>query len=105
MAFCKTCGNEIDEKASICVKCGVPTEQYSQSTQNNQDEMLPAVIGSIVAVLATIFIPIIGVAVGAILCGVLWNSKPKAAKAIGISTAVSFGFLIICVVFIMFFTF
>tara|TARA_Y100000817_G_C16585422_1_gene423808 strand:+ start:153 stop:254 length:102 start_codon:yes stop_codon:yes gene_type:complete len=25
MAFCKECGNEINEKAIICVKCGVET--------------------------------------------------------------------------------
>ncbi|MDZ4907450.1 zinc-ribbon domain-containing protein, partial [Clostridium perfringens] len=23
--FCKNCGKEIDDKASICVHCGVPT--------------------------------------------------------------------------------
>ncbi|MBO5906247.1 MAG: DUF4190 domain-containing protein [Kiritimatiellae bacterium] len=26
MSFCKNCGNKIDEKAVICVKCGVPVQ-------------------------------------------------------------------------------
>ena len=27
--FCKNCGKEIDDKASVCVFCGVATEQQS----------------------------------------------------------------------------
>jgi hypothetical protein len=30
--FCPNCGNEIDEKAVICVKCGVPTSNLNQSS-------------------------------------------------------------------------
>ena len=26
MSFCKNCGNEINDKAVICVKCGVPVQ-------------------------------------------------------------------------------
>ena len=28
--FCKNCGKEIDDKASVCVFCGVATEQQSE---------------------------------------------------------------------------
>jgi len=28
--FCQECGNEISEKATICMKCGVPTNAHNQ---------------------------------------------------------------------------
>lgn len=31
--FCKNCGKQIDDKAVICVHCGVPTDNYQQSVQ------------------------------------------------------------------------
>lgn len=30
--FCQNCGAEIDDKAAICVKCGVPTNNFTQQT-------------------------------------------------------------------------
>ena len=30
--FCSNCGNQIDDKAVICVKCGVPTNQGANFT-------------------------------------------------------------------------
>ena len=33
--YCRNCGGEIDEKAVICVHCGVPTENHS--TQGNKE--------------------------------------------------------------------
>ena len=30
--FCANCGNQIDDKAVICVKCGVATNNLSQTT-------------------------------------------------------------------------
>lgn len=33
--YCRNCGGEIDEKAVICIHCGVPTENYS--TQGNKE--------------------------------------------------------------------
>jgi hypothetical protein len=29
--FCKTCGNELDNQALICPKCGVPTANYNKT--------------------------------------------------------------------------
>lgn len=34
--FCKNCGKQIDDKAVICVHCGVATENYQNSTQPQQ---------------------------------------------------------------------
>ena len=36
MAFCKECGSEINEKASICVKCGVETGLNKASSSANE---------------------------------------------------------------------
>lgn len=27
--FCSNCGNQIDDKAVVCVKCGAPTSNYT----------------------------------------------------------------------------
>ncbi|OQP59495.1 hypothetical protein A3860_37285 [Niastella vici] len=29
--FCSNCGTQIDDKAVVCVKCGVPTHNFSQT--------------------------------------------------------------------------
>ena len=33
--FCKNCGQEIDDKASICVHCGVAVEKKSENSETN----------------------------------------------------------------------
>lgn len=39
MAFCRNCGKEIDDKAVICVHCGVSTELLKNNTENYVKEM------------------------------------------------------------------
>ncbi len=36
MPFCKECGNEINEKAAVCLKCGVATGINNSNTPNDQ---------------------------------------------------------------------
>ena len=36
MKYCTHCGNELDDEAVICVKCGCPTEKYNMPVQNAQ---------------------------------------------------------------------
>lgn len=38
--FCSKCGNQIDDNAVICPNCGVPTENYQQ---NNQAQQQPTI--------------------------------------------------------------
>ena len=38
MKFCSNCGEQIDEKAVICVKCGVPVGNSSISNIPNYDQ-------------------------------------------------------------------
>ena len=39
--FCSNCGAEIDDKAVICVKCGVPTNNSNQ-TSSSFSQPIPA---------------------------------------------------------------
>lgn len=75
MAFCKNCGNPIDDKAVICPACGV-----SQETK-------PAVVdnGGFGWGLLGCCIPIVGL----ILFLVWKDTKPKTAKAAGKGALVS----------------
>lgn len=34
--FCQNCGQQIDDKAVICIKCGVPTNNFT-----NQSDLIP----------------------------------------------------------------
>lgn len=75
MAFCKNCGSEIDDKAAICPKCGVP--------QNNTPEVVDN--GGFGWGLLGCCIPIIGL----ILFLVWKDTKPKTAKSAGTGALVS----------------
>ncbi len=39
--FCANCGNQIDDKAVICVKCGVPTNNMNQASSTTSSEPMP----------------------------------------------------------------
>lgn len=69
MAYCKNCGNQIDDRAVICPSCGVP--------QNDT----PAVVdnGGFGWGLLGCCIPLVGL----ILFLVWKDTKPKTAKAAG----------------------
>lgn len=74
MAYCKNCGEQIDDKAVICPHCGV-----SQETK-------PAVVdkGGFGWGLLSCCIPIVGL----ILFLVWKDTKPKTAKSAGIGAIV-----------------
>lgn len=72
MAFCRKCGEEIDNEAVICPKCGVPQRELktnsSQREYDDQSSGLPIV---------SALIPLIGF----VLALVFWvQYKRKAAK-------------------------
>lgn len=51
--FCSNCGNEVDEKAVICVKCGVPIDNISKTKENGKSiaSLVLGIIGLVFAVL------------------------------------------------------
>lgn len=73
MAYCKNCGNQIDDKAVICPACGVAQEAK------------PVDNGGFGWGLLGCCVPLVGL----ILFLVWKDSKPKTAKAAGIGALVS----------------
>ena len=75
MAFCKNCGQEIDNKATVCPVCGVPQQDKPAVTDS----------GSIGWSLLGCCIPLVGL----ILFLVWKDEKPKSAKKAGIGALIS----------------
>lgn len=79
--FCDNCGNEIDDKAYVCPKCGIlvknETERISKTNINDR--------GGVIWWLLGCFFPVVGL----ILYLVLKNEKPKTAKTVGNGALVS----------------
>ena len=42
--FCTNCGNEINDKAVVCVKCGVAVTPMAASSDTNSNEWLTALL-------------------------------------------------------------
>ena len=84
MAFCRNCGAEIDEKAIICPKCGVPQKDLNKSLDTFNDN------GGFLWGLLGFCVPIAGL----ILYLVWKDSKPKTSKAAGIGALSFIGALI-----------
>ena len=80
MAFCKNCGNQIDDNTVICPSCGANQNTTPQTTDN----------GGFLWGLLGCCIPIVGL----VLFLVWKDSKPKTAKAAAIGALVN---VILCV--------
>jgi len=78
MAYCKNCGAEISDQATVCPKCGVPTKTRSAAVDDN---------GGFGWGLLGFCLPIVGL----ILYLVWMNTKPNTAKAAGIGALISVG--------------
>ncbi|MCR1952212.1 zinc-ribbon domain-containing protein [Clostridium sp. DSM 100503] len=72
--FCKNCGKEIDDKAVVCIHCGVSTN----SVQDN---------GGFGWGVLGFCAPIVGI----ILYAFWKETKPKSSKAAGIGALISVG--------------
>lgn len=75
MAFCKKCGAEIDDWATVCPKCGVSQETRPEVVDN----------GGFLWGLLGCCIPLVGL----ILFLVWKDTKPKTSKAAGIGALVA----------------
>ena len=75
MAFCKNCGAQIDDRAVVCPKCGVPQNDTPPVVDN---------VGFCWGLLGCC-VPIAG-----LILFLIWkDTKPKTAKAAGIGAIVS----------------
>lgn len=82
--YCGNCGNEVDEKAYICTKCGIVINNnlngvYSNKTTNIVDN------GGIGWAFLGFFFPVVGL----ILYLVWKDNKPKSAKFAGKGALIS----------------
>lgn len=75
MAFCKKCGAEIDDQATVCPKCGVSQETKPEVVDN----------GGFLWGLLGCCIPLVGL----ILFLVWKDTKPRTSKAAGIGALVA----------------
>lgn len=71
--FCKNCGKEIDDKAVVCVNCGVPVSSYpaTKPAPVNEEDRSNAGINFL-----SFLIPVVGI----ILYFVQRDEKPKEAR-------------------------
>ena len=69
--YCKNCGEEIDDRAVVCIKCGVPTEIHPVN-----DELSGI---SIAAIICAFFVPLAGFILGLSACKM---QKIKRAKVL-----------------------
>ena len=90
MAFCKNCGQEIDDNAVVCVHCGVAQQAAKPEVVDN---------GGFGWGLLGCCIPIVGL----ILFLVWKDNKPKSAKAAGIGALVSVGISVVWYILMMVF--
>lgn len=85
--YCKYCGKQIDDNTIVCPYCGVQTgavqiippqpnygyqQNNQQYTQNDPDEV------NVGIVVLSVFIPIVGIILGAVNIG---NGRKKSGKA------------------------
>lgn len=69
--YCKNCGEEIDDRAVVCIKCGVPTEIHPVN-----DEFSGI---SIAAIICAFFVPLQALSWGLSACKM---QKIKRAKVL-----------------------
>lgn len=92
MKYCSTCGEEINENAVVCIKCGcsIPPQHTANHSIPMKDE---AEVGLIIL---SALIPIIGL--------ILWALKnkdsPNAAKSYGVAALIVFGIWIAIYIFV-----
>lgn len=79
--FCYNCGNKVDEKAYVCVKCGVivAEDKVDNNVNNDVDK------GSFGWAILGFFVPLVG-----LILFLVWRSdKPLSSKKAGIGALVS----------------
>ncbi len=79
MKYCQFCGNQIDEKAVICVHCGRSLTNSAPAAQNNPEDTNAGLFGLLGAL-----VPVAG-----LIIFIMWkNTYPKRAKAAGIGALI-----------------
>ena len=87
--FCKNCGKEINDKATICIHCGCSTGN------NNVDEEFTNVSKKTIGVLMGFFLGLIGLVIGICLYPSGSEARRSFVQGWGIAFAISIGLSIL----------
>lgn len=68
--FCKNCGKEIDDKAAICVYCGVSTKAECEEKEKTNGF---GIAGFVIGIISLVIWGIIWIIVGSAIIGVASN--------------------------------
>lgn len=80
--FCRNCGKQIDDKADVCIYCGVKTKD--EKTEPTTVVVKPIDKGSFGWGVLGFFFPLVGL----ILYAIWHNDLPKRAKSVGIGALI-----------------
>lgn len=90
--YCKNCGSEIDDRAVVCIKCGVPTEIHPVN-----DEFSGI---SIAAIICAFFVPLAGFILGLIGMQNAKNQKSKSLAMAGMIVGLVIMLIILAIIVI-----
>lgn len=95
--FCRNCGKQIDDKADVCIYCGVKTKD--EKTEPTTVVVKPIDKGSFGWGVLGFFFPLVGL----ILYGIWYKDLPKRARSVGIGALIDLclGIFILIVYFIL----
>lgn len=72
--FCANCGNELDENADLCLKCGaLVSKKETKSTQNDVDKQATTGFTFGLTSIITWLIPLFGYITT--ICGIVYSAK------------------------------
>ena len=70
--FCSECGEKLNEKQAVCLKCGVLVNQKNISNEKNDKFAITGFILGFVSIIAWL-LPLFGYPVA--ICGIVFSSK------------------------------
>ena len=80
--YCKNCGSQIDDKAAICVHCGVSVQPMNAPAEGVDPNDAPSTGFAILG----FFIPLVG-----LILYLMWkNTSPQKAKSAGKGALIGF---------------
>lgn len=97
--YCKSCGTELNDEAVVCVNCGVKTDNFEKSVNENAQLIEPEVIPDeklkslktalFVGYITAVLFPLVG-----FIVGIYVLAKNAVLHGVGIMTLSIFAFLI-----------
>ena len=87
--FCKNCGNEIDDNADVCIKCGHAVKPVRENEKDYNEPKTG------IGVLLSLLLGVIGLAIGLLMYPANTIARKTFIKAWGITFGVSIGVILV----------